>query len=172
MFPYKKALVIGATSGIGWALAERMIENGVHVIVVGRRKERLDEFVEKHGTDKATPVVFDITKLESIAEFAEDVIKKHPDLDCVLLNAGIQRAFNFVKPETVDFKVIHEEFTTNYFSYLQLTTAFLPFFQAKKEQTALIYTTSGLGLVPITRVSNYCASKAALHSMCSVSAGS
>jgi len=165
MFGYKKVLIVGATSGIGWALAERMVENGILVIVAGRRKERLDELVQKHGTEKVTPFVFDITQLEAIPQFAEDVTKQHPDLDCVVLNAGIQRTFNFAKPETVDFSVIHEEFTTNYFSYLHLTTAFLPFFQAKKEQTALVYTTSALGLVPISRCSNYCASKAALHSM-------
>lgn len=71
-FPYKKVLVVGATSGIGWALAERVVENGVKVIVVGRRKERLDEFVEKHGKDNASAVVFDIRNLSGISQFAAD----------------------------------------------------------------------------------------------------
>lgn len=35
-FPYKKVLVIGATSGIGEALAAKMVDNGVKVIVVSR----------------------------------------------------------------------------------------------------------------------------------------
>ena len=78
----------------------------------------------------------------------------------------MQRSFNFAKPETVDIDLIAEEFTTNYLSFLALTKAFLPFLQAKsstESSSSLIYTTSGLALVPITRCPNYCASKAALH---------
>ena len=133
------------------------------VIVVGRRKERLNEFIQKHGAAKATAIAFDITKLDEIPRFAADVTRQHSDLDCVFLNAGIQRSINFAKPETMDFKTINEEFTTNYLSYLQLTTAFLPFLQSKQEGTGIIYTTSGLALVPFSRCPNYCASKAALH---------
>lgn len=133
------------------------------VVVVGRRKERLDQFIQKHRKEKASSVVFDITNLDGISAFAAGVTREHPDLDCVFLNAGIQRSFNFAKAETVDFNVINEEFTTNYLSILQLTTAFLPFLQSKAEQTSIIYTTSGLALVPAPRCANYCATKAALH---------
>lgn len=70
-FPYKNVVIIGATSGIGLALAERMIENGVFVIGVGRRKDRLDEFVSKHGADKCAASQFDITHLESIKSWVE-----------------------------------------------------------------------------------------------------
>ena len=69
-FPYKKVLVIGATSGIGEALASRIVQNGSSVIVTGRRKERLADFVHKHGKDKATAVPFDITELDKIPNFA------------------------------------------------------------------------------------------------------
>jgi NADP-dependent 3-hydroxy acid dehydrogenase YdfG len=70
-FPYKSVLVVGATSGIGLALAERMIQNGAKIIAVGRRQENLDEFVQKHGKDKAASFQFDITNLAGIPEFAK-----------------------------------------------------------------------------------------------------
>jgi short-subunit dehydrogenase involved in D-alanine esterification of teichoic acids len=162
-FPYKKVLVVGATSGIGWALAERLLDNNVKVIIVGRRKDRLDEFTEKHNKDDVSSIVFDITKLDEIPKFASDVTKAHPDLDCVFLNSGIQRMHNFAKPETIKLDAINEEITTNYLSYLHLTTAFMPHLQQVKGETSFIYTTSGLALIPITRVPNYCATKAALH---------
>lgn len=73
-FPYKTVLVLGATSGIGLALAEKMIENGCHVIAVGRRKEHLDSFVSKHGKEKASSFTFDITDLSSIPSFAESFV--------------------------------------------------------------------------------------------------
>ncbi|OAL53849.1 short-chain dehydrogenase/ reductase-like protein [Pyrenochaeta sp. DS3sAY3a] len=164
-FKYNKVLVIGATSGIGWALAEKIVEAGKKVIVVGRRQDKLDEFVQKHGSDKADSIVFDIIKLDAIPDFVKDVTSKHPDLDSVFLNSGIQRGFDFSKPETVDLDVLELEFKTNYLSYMHLTNAFIPFLQKQENETSLIYTTSGLALVPMPRCPNYCASKAALHHM-------
>lgn len=69
-FPYKKALVVGATSGIGLELAERLVEQGVIVIAVGRRQDRLAEFVSKAGADKAFGVPFDIADINEIPHFA------------------------------------------------------------------------------------------------------
>lgn len=160
---YNKVLVIGATSGIGLAYAEKVIQDGKQAIIVGRRKENLDEFVSRHGSDKADPVVFDITNLQAIPKFVDDVTKKHPDLDCVIINSGIQRGFNFAKPETVDLSTLELEFTTNYISYIHLTKAFLPFLQKQDKETALVYTSSGLALVPMMSRPNYSATKAALH---------
>ena len=68
-FQYRRVLVIGATSGIGQALASRLIAEGSSVIAVGRRKEKLEEFVHKHGKDKSTAVPFDITELDKIPNF-------------------------------------------------------------------------------------------------------
>ncbi len=68
-FPYKKVLVIGATSGIGKAMASRLVKEGSTVIVVGRRKQNLEEFVHEHGKDKASAVPFDITETEKIPNF-------------------------------------------------------------------------------------------------------
>lgn len=68
-FHYKKILVIGATSGIGQGLAEKFVQEGSSVIVVGRRKENLDAIVSKHN-GKASAVQFDITNLEEIPSFA------------------------------------------------------------------------------------------------------
>ncbi|KAJ9306511.1 hypothetical protein DTO217A2_4057 [Paecilomyces variotii] len=158
-----KILVLGATSGIGLALSERFIERGIFVIAVGRRKQNLDEFVQKHGSDKTVAIQFDISKLDAIPAFAENVIKSHPDLDCIFLNSGMQRGADFSKPESLDISLLVEEMTVNYLSYLALSKAFLPFLLAKKEPTSLIATSSGLSMIPLYRCPNYSASKAALH---------
>lgn len=164
-YAYNKTLVIGATSGIGWALAEKIVQDGKQVVIVGRRKEKLDEFEQKYGTDKVHSIVLDISKLDEIPKFVQDVTSKHQDLDSVFLNAGMQRGFDFSKPDTVDLSMLEVEFRTNYFSYLHLTTAFTPFLQEQDKETSLIYTTSGLALIPLMRCPNYSASKAALHHM-------
>lgn len=66
------------------------------------------------------------------------ITETHPDLDCVILNSGIQRRVDFLKPETVDIASIQNEFNTNYISYIALTKAFLPFLQAKEEESSLV----------------------------------
>ncbi|KAF1964506.1 short-chain dehydrogenase/ reductase-like protein [Bimuria novae-zelandiae CBS 107.79] len=160
---YNKILVIGATSGIGLAYAERVIQDRKKVIITGRRKENLDEFVSKYGSDKADAIAFDVTKLQEIPKFVDDVTAKHPDLDCVIINSGIQRGFNFAKPETVDLSVLELEVMTNYISYIHLTKYFTAFMQKQDKETALVYTSSGLALVPLMSRPNYSATKAALH---------
>ncbi|KAK5168205.1 uncharacterized protein LTR77_006774 [Saxophila tyrrhenica] len=166
---YRKVLVFGATSGLGWALASKFVETGTSVIVVGRRKERLDDFAKQHGSASNATVdtaVLDITNLQAIPGFASDMIKKHPDLDCVFLNSGLQRKINWAEPESVDLETIETEMLTNYTAFMHLTKAFLPLLQKQApKETSIVYTTSGLALVPIMYCPNYCASKAALHHM-------
>lgn len=83
----------------------------------------------------------------------------------IILNSGIQRGLNFGDPESIDLDVVDLEMQTNYFSYIHLLKAFLPFLQSKSEPTAIVFMTSGLALAPLSRCPNYCASKAALHSL-------
>lgn len=70
-FPYKKVLLIGATSGIGLELAEQLVLKGVYVISVGRRQNRLDSFISAHGSSKAAGFAFDIAEIDKIPSFAE-----------------------------------------------------------------------------------------------------
>lgn len=103
--------------------------------------------------------------LDALPAFCERIVKEHPDLDCVFLNAGMQRPFDFADPKSVDLKLLDNEFTVNYLAYVHITTLLLPHLQAKSKQSpvSLIFTSSGLGLIPLVRCSNYSATKAALH---------
>jgi NADP-dependent 3-hydroxy acid dehydrogenase YdfG len=70
-FNYKHVLLVGATSGIGAAMADKLVLEGAKVIAVGRRQERLDAFVQKHGPDKASGVQYDITDRAGMDAFIE-----------------------------------------------------------------------------------------------------
>ncbi|KAF2663292.1 NAD(P)-binding protein [Microthyrium microscopicum] len=162
-YPYTKVLVLGATSGIGRVLAERFIAAGSKVVVVGRRQERLDEFVKNHGSNKASALNFDLNKLDAIPSFAEVVTRDHPDLDCILYNSGTQEKLDFTKPETIDLAAIQQEINLNYVGIIAITKAFLPFFFKQKTDTTLMFTSSGLAMAPNLDTPTYCASKAAMH---------
>lgn len=160
---YKKALVVGATSGIGAALAAKLVANGTRVVVVGRRRHRLETFVKTHGSDVSSAVAFDVTDLSGIKAFADNIVQSNPDLDCLILSAGVQRGFNFAQPETLNLSLLCDELTTNYTSAVYLTAAFLPHFK-KEPHGNIIYINATLGLIPaLSRTPNYNASKAALH---------
>lgn len=66
--------MVGATSGIGEALAARCIAAGSNVIVSGRRREKLEEFVHKHGQDKSEAASLDLAELDRIPVFAEQSV--------------------------------------------------------------------------------------------------
>ncbi|KFY25418.1 hypothetical protein V493_04671 [Pseudogymnoascus sp. VKM F-4281 (FW-2241)] len=161
-FPYKHVLFIGATSGIGKAMAERIVADGVKVTAVGRRKDALEE-LENAYPGLARGAALDITQLDKLPEFAKHITEASPDIDCLFLNAGMQRAFDFSKPESVDLSLFHAEMSVNYMSMVALTHAFLPFLIANKGPSGIIFTGTHLSIVPAAPMPGYSASKAALN---------
>lgn len=79
-FQYKRVLLIGATSGIGAAMADRLVLEGSKVIAVGRRQDRLDEFVRRHGKDKTSAVRFDIGDRQNMDRFVTKSVALYPRL--------------------------------------------------------------------------------------------
>ena len=136
-FPYKCVVMVGATSGIGGAMAEKLVSEGSKVIVVGRRKDRLDAFVQKHGKDRANAVAYDIGDSQGLSRFVKTVTMTYPEVDCLFLNAGIQDQYDLTKPAQLDLAAFHHEVSVNFTSFVNISQAFLPFLMEKKEHTAI-----------------------------------
>jgi uncharacterized protein len=83
----KFALVTGATSGIGRAFAERLAADAYDLVIVGRRKERLETFVESHPEVKVRVVAADLSTSAGIDTVAE-ICATEP-LTMLVNNAGI-----------------------------------------------------------------------------------
>jgi NADP-dependent 3-hydroxy acid dehydrogenase YdfG len=88
---YKKVLLVGETSGIGKALAERFVETGTFVIIVGRRREHLAAFARRYANGKTSVDTepFDVSNLAAIPQSAANVFIRHSNIDCGWLNSEI-----------------------------------------------------------------------------------
>ncbi|RII13840.1 putative oxidoreductase [Streptomyces sp. YIM 130001] len=83
----KLALVTGATSGIGRAFAERFAADGYDLIVVGRRRDRLEEFAAAHPEADVRTVTADLSTedgIDTVAAYCAD-----EPLDMLVNNAGV-----------------------------------------------------------------------------------
>ena len=84
----KVAVVTGAASGIGFAIAEELVRHGASVVLADRQQEALDKAVSALGS-KSSAVVCDVSKLADIEALYREVQARHGRLDAVVANAGI-----------------------------------------------------------------------------------
>lgn len=83
----KIAIITGASSGMGMAMALKFAEHGAIVIAAARRKDRLDNLANEHGG--IVPFVADVTSKEDIKKLVDFVIEKYHKIDILVNNAGI-----------------------------------------------------------------------------------
>lgn len=83
----KVAIITGASSGMGRAMAELFAEHGAEVIAMARRKELLDELAAKHSN--ITPFVGDVTSAQDIENIVAGTLHTHNAIDILINNAGI-----------------------------------------------------------------------------------
>lgn len=102
----KKVAIIGATSGIGRALAEEMHRRGHIVGSTGRRTERLQELQRLLGTNLHIQYM-DVTRLDDSIERLDKLIHKMGGLDIVVLNAGVSNYQESSEIRTSDLHVVN-----------------------------------------------------------------
>lgn len=84
----KKAIVVGATSGIGRNLADLLSENGYKVGITGRRLTLLEE-IKAENPEAYHISNFDLRKLEDIIPSLEALVEKLGGLDLLVISSGI-----------------------------------------------------------------------------------
>lgn len=84
----KVALITGGDSGIGLATAQRLVADGAHVFITGRRKRELDAAVEQIGRT-VTAVEGDVSQLADLDRLIETVQERTGRIDILFANAGV-----------------------------------------------------------------------------------
>lgn len=95
----KTALITGASSGIGKSFAEILAKEGYNLILVARRKQKLDELAEtltERFSIESTVIVADLSKIEQI-KTVEEAIKSLDHIDILVNNAGFGLSSSFAK---------------------------------------------------------------------------
>ncbi|EGX90128.1 short-chain dehydrogenases/reductase, putative [Cordyceps militaris CM01] len=158
---FRCALVTGGGGGIGKAMAQYFISQGKKVLLAGRTKANLEASAQEIGA--AGCYVLDVGDSAAIRTFAQQITHEHPDLDCVVNNAGVQRPLT-VLGDTDDFLgKADEEININVRGPLHLTMHLLPHLQ-QQQHPVVVNVSSILGFVPFA-VGNpvYNGTKAWLH---------
>lgn len=85
------ALVTGATSGIGWAIALRLARRGAIIGLMGRNPERAEALAREIAAlgGKAVPLIGDVSRYEDVERLTGRLIEETGQLNTVVANAGI-----------------------------------------------------------------------------------
>ncbi len=98
----KSALITGATSGIGFAIAQTFASEGARVIITGRRESTVAEAVERIGTN-ARGFAGDVADLSHHARLADEVARQFGMLDIYVANAGINTIRNSAEVSEAEY---------------------------------------------------------------------
>jgi len=157
-----RALVTGASSGIGAAFARRLARDGRELILVARTLDRLEELAtelrERDG-HTVTVVAADLTKPAELHK-VEEQVASDTALDLLVNNAGFGTIGRFA---TLDPDREEEEVRLNVIALQRLTRAALPG-MVERKRGGIINVSSMAGLQPGPCNATYSATKAFVNS--------
>jgi uncharacterized oxidoreductase len=132
---------------------------GNTVIVCGRNRERLAA-VERE-LPGVTALRCDVGDSDERKKLAREVLRRFPDLDILINNAGIQRYID-LKAGYEELKSGGDEIAINFTSIVELTALLIGHLM-ERPSAAVVNVSSGLGFMPMQATPIYSATKAAVH---------
>lgn len=160
----KKALITGATSGIGKATAKIFAENGINLVLCGRRKKRLDE-IKKELKNKVdiTTLLFDVGNRESVFSAIDSLSNdKKKDINILVNCAGNAHGLDtFFDSSIEDFDSMID---SNVKGLLYVSKAVVPILIANKGGH-IINVSSIAGKETYPKGAVYCATKHAVEAI-------
>jgi NAD(P)-dependent dehydrogenase (short-subunit alcohol dehydrogenase family) len=152
----KVAVVTGGASGIGFGLASRFAERGMHVVLADIEERRLNDAAKRIG---ALPIRVDVSREGDIAALAEQVRSSFGTAHVLCNNAGVGPVARISDLSISDWRWMLD---VNLWGVIYGITHFLPMLKANAEGGHVINTASGSGLATLQGLAAYSASKYAV----------
>lgn len=160
MLANEVAIVTGATSGIGKAIATLFAKEGAKVVVVGRNEERGTDVVKtiKANGGEALLVRADVTVEDEVKQVVETTINTYGTIDILVNNAGVVFAGSIPETDLANWKNVYDTNVTSTYLFCHYV---LPEMIAKKKGS-IINIASEAGVKGFKNRAAYCAAKAAV----------
>jgi 3-hydroxy acid dehydrogenase / malonic semialdehyde reductase len=161
----KIVFITGATSGFGKACAEKFAAHQYHVIITGRRADRLQQLqqaLEKRFAATVLSLVFDVQKREEVITVIDQLPEHWKQIDVLINNAGLAAGRDsFDEASLDDWDTMID---TNVKGLLYVSKAIIPF-MIKRQQGHIINMGSIAGKEVYEKGNVYCASKFAVDAI-------
>lgn len=153
-------VITGAASGIGRALAVRMASEGVAGIAISDVNEAgLNETAAMTSGVPVSTHVMDVSKLDEVKQFADDVIAKHGCVTHLINNAGVGVLGSFEHLSIEDFEWL---MGINFWGVIYGCKVFLPLLKSQP-QSHIVNVSSVFGFIAPEEQTAYCSSKFAVR---------
>jgi len=154
----KVAIITGASSGIGKALAEKYASEGWDLVIAARRLERLQELQKTLTGVEVLVVKTDVTEEADCKYLIDSAVKKFERIDLLINNAGISMRASI---EDVEMDVLRRMMDVNYWGTVYCTKFALPYLVQHKG--SLVGVISVGGYIGLPGRTGYSASKFAVR---------
>lgn len=148
--------ITGASSGIGYALATKLLADGDTVIATARHADKLQKLQEQYP-DKLFIYSLDVTDEVAVNSFCGQVAQKFSYIDTMILNAGI---CEYIDWPNFDLKIIRRNMDTNFWGMANCIAHGLKLLHGSAKPY-VVGMTSSAAMVGLPRAEGYGSSKAA-----------
>ncbi|MFI4876564.1 MAG: SDR family NAD(P)-dependent oxidoreductase [Blastopirellula sp. JB062] len=156
----KRAIVTGASSGIGRELTRQLVEAGAYVAATARREDRLRQLADElNAPDRLATVPGDLCAAELRTRLVQTACERFGGLDLLINNAGVGALGTFADGSPERIRQVME---VNFFAPIELIREALPSLR-QGASPAICNISSILGHCAVPAKSEYCASKFAIH---------
>lgn len=155
-FAGRVALITGASRGIGFAAARRLVDEGASVVLTGRRQEALDEAVAALGSDRASAVAGRADDDAHRAAAIAYTMERFGRIDHLVGNAGINPAYG--PAAEIDASLVRKILEVNVVAAFEWTRDVV----AAADPVSVVSTASIAGTAASPNIAFYGVSKAAL----------
>ena len=160
----KTAVVIGGTGELCGAMAEGLASAGAQVVLVGRSEEKANARIEKIGAAGGL-AIFEPCEVDSksnLEDLLERVLKRFGSIDILVNGAGTNSATPFLEIPEDEFDRI---FRINMKGVFIACQVFGKYLVERNQGGSIINVGSMSGVIPLSRVFTYSATKAAVHNI-------